>query len=187
MENLFYPTDPLFIYIHLNETSITIRDELISWLNYKPIRGDDELLNLLILELFDDYTTNNQQTSLNQNESKLQKSFVKQPSFTNESSNVTQSSFQLRQRQNVSVTSTHSIQSSSTITSKKSRQSDATIAMGNTKPTLIDTYYDLLKSLHLHITIKPVRINLKKTQTENPNDNLIGLCLPKVKLTFEWQ
>lgn len=143
------------------------------------MRGDDELLNLLILELFDDFSS--------KNESKPQKSLIKQSSFTftNESSNATQSSFTLKTRQNISVNTAYSNKSShSTIKSSRSRKSDTTIAMHNTKPTLIDTYYDLLKSLHLHVTIKPMRIYLKKTQLDNKSENTISLCLPKVNLNF---
>jgi vacuolar protein sorting-associated protein 13B len=55
--NNSYIPDPLFIYANVSQISINLRDELIYWLSYKPTRGDDELVNLLIMELFDDSIT----------------------------------------------------------------------------------------------------------------------------------
>jgi hypothetical protein len=45
------------------------------------------------------------------------------------------------------------------------------------KPTIIDTYYDLLKSLHLQISVKPVTIAFKIT--DNPLD-LVVAVLPQI-------
>lgn len=171
--NFIQKIDPLFIYANLNDTNLTIKDELISWLNYKPIRGDDELLNLLTMELVEDFNYLNEPNEKAQVESTIAKNLVKQPSFTENSTTTTYSVHQQR-LQNLSVNSVRSVSSHSTIRSKYSRtNNDTTIASENTKPTLIDTYYDLLKSIHLHITVKPVEICLQK-------NDLVVVTLPKV-------
>ncbi len=69
---------------------------------------------------------------------------------------------------NLSAQSIISISSRSTIRSSnatsKHTPHNSTIASENTKPTLIDHYYDLLKSVHLHITVRPFIINLASRQ-----------------------
>ena len=67
--------------------------------------------------------------------------------------------------------------------SKRSKHNDTTIASDNTKPTLIDTYYDLLKSLHLHISLKSVKVNLQKADVVNvDHSSLIVIILPEIRL-----
>ena len=170
--------DPLFIYANMNEINFIIRDELVFWLNYKPIRGDDELLNLLILELFED-SMSNQLIDLPP-ENKTYK--TKQLAFTTESS----SSSSFIHQPNLSSTSIKSMSSHSTIKSlhrSKTSNQETTMASDLTKPTLIDTYYDLLKSFHLHITINSVKINLinQELVSESLNSSIV-INLPRVDI-----
>lgn len=165
--------DPLFIYVNMNETNAIIRDELISWLNYKPIKGNDELLNILILEMFEDYNYQAIDQSLDSetgNKSAKQTPNSKH-SFSQQSSTVSVSSHHIQhQHSNLSM---HSIRSGASGSTMRSRITLASM-QDNAKPTLIDTYYDLLKSLHLHVSIKPMKLNLSKDET-----NCV-ITLPKI-------
>ncbi|CAF0864916.1 unnamed protein product, partial [Brachionus calyciflorus] len=144
-ENSYIP-DPLFIYLNLNESSIQIRDDFIKWFNYKPsTKGDSELLNLLVLDLFDDV-----------------------PNIDKADDNMNL----LSQRGRTSKTPSEHFETSS---SKKSviyhhvtqRNLNHDESLYNHKPTLIDTFYDLIKALHIQISIKPIRIELNHSSTSN--------------------
>ena len=162
----------------MNEINFIIRDELVFWLNYKPIRGDDELLNLLILELFEDSMSNQLIDLPPENKTYKSKPFA----FTTESSGS--SSF--IHQPNLSCTSIKSMSSHSTVKSlhmSRASNQETTMASDLTKPTIIDTYYDLLKSFHLHITINSVKINLINQELVNESLNSsIVINLPRVDI-----
>ncbi len=84
------------------------------------------------------------------------------------SQSSTVSSHYIQHHNTVSIQSIRSGASNSTVQSRRSVQKDnVTIAsVENAKPTVVDTYYDLLKSLHLHISMKPIKVNLDKADTE---------------------
>jgi len=150
LNNGSYIPDPLFIYAKINKMNFTIRNELIDWLNYKPTRTDDELLNSLILELFDDY---NYYDSVSQNNKSRQ-------------IDVSQSSLS-------SLKSSQNFRSIEVVSVSQSINNDSNLRIP--KPNLIDTYYDLIKSFHLFISIEPVTLTF---QTET--NELIVFNMPKI-------
>lgn len=147
-----YIPDPLFIYCKLNQITLSIKDELIDWLSYKPTRSDDELLNSLILELFDDYTyydTNNQQkSSANLNQSNT---------INTVTSQLSSSSSLYKLKSSIGSSTQFSRPISSTVKKEKVNSKPSTAAA---LPSLIDTYYDLVKSFHLNVNIEPIQIEL---------------------------
>jgi hypothetical protein len=53
----YYIPDPLFIYANLNEINVQLIEPLLNWINYAPEKRDNsEMLNLLVLEMFEDIT-----------------------------------------------------------------------------------------------------------------------------------
>lgn len=195
-----FSLDPLFIYANMNEINFHIREEFISWLAYKP-RGDDELLNLLILELFDDDSI---ELDLNEN---LNKSKHSASSLNKLDASLDYKSQQssVIYKQNVSIKSNRSIsvssQQSSLLRNKnlfpaptglvntgetaaktvKRIHHQKTISnIADAKPTIIDTYYDLLKSFHLQINIKPATLTFKSLKRSELNNELIVITLPQI-------
>lgn len=51
------------------------------------------------------------------------------------------------------------------------------------KPTLIDAYFDLLKSIHIQICLKPINIGFKSLSLSNSNSNkMLVVNLPQVNI-----
>ena len=169
-----YIPDPLFIYCKLNQITFSIKDELIDWLCYKPTRSDDELLNSLILEMLDDLsyydTTNNQsvnQKSANQNPTSL--SLTSQLSC---SSSLYKLKSSIGSSTQLSRPLSSTVKKERTISNTRTTPSAAT-ATAAALPTLIDTYYDLVKSFHLNVNIEPIQLELT---------NSLIVKLPKISL-----
>lgn len=152
----FYVPDPLFVYINLNNSRIQVRDDFLKWLSYKPSsKGDSELFNLLVLDLFDDVA----------NVDKIDDNY-----------NLLSS-----QRSRHSKTPSENFENSSSKRSlvyyhAKNLSQDESINSNQHKPTLIDYYYDLIQSLHVQISFGHLDINLKHDNSH------IWIRLPHVHL-----
>ena len=176
----FSKKDPLFIYANINETHFQIRDELITWLSYKPTRGDDELLNLLILELFEDLNDPDLNENLNQlNKNKLAAKTEKRTESPT-SSVIFKQNVSARSNKSYSVSSASSF-NLKTKTTKIKHEKNVTNLAG-AKPTIMDTYYDLLKSLHLQISVKPLTVTFKYSEPNKDKNDLIVMVLPQIDL-----
>lgn len=138
-ENSYIP-DPIFVYLNLNNTRIKLGDNFFKWLNYKPCaKGDNELFDLLVLDLFDD-VANVEKVDDNYNLLSSQRSrHSKTPSENMESCSSKKS-----------LVYYHG----------KSLSQDESISSNLSKPTLIDYYYDLVQSLHVQISIGSIYIDL---------------------------
>jgi hypothetical protein len=175
----------------MGEVNIQIIDQLIEWMRYKPTQGGDELLNLLILELFDETTIQQEaeQESSDPQASKLPQSFAykRLPGSVDVPISTSQQSISAK-----SAISTHSNQPL-----VRSRQVSRTTSVESTaiivgaKPTIVDTYYDLLKSFHLQITLKSIKIsfvnlnsitNLETIKSAEASKEALVLILPQVDI-----
>ena len=175
--NNSYIPDPLFIYANVSQVNLNLREELIYWLSYKPTRGDDELVNLLIMELFDDSITDpemnenlnnfkvaNQMLSSQKSE-KLVESSVSSALYRHKTITTATKSIK-----SVSVSSRSSLNTKSYIhIDQHSSLPNNTNTSPSIQPTIIDTCYDLLKSVHLQISVKPVRITFKNLDSSLTN------------------
>lgn len=166
-ENSYIP-DPLFVYLNLNEINIQLRDELLNWLNYKPTtKGDDELLNLLVLELFDDVNEPDLKENVNLL-NKLKLNSQKQKFYVQK---IDQKSIET-----ASTSSIH-IRKQKMLKVRLDESTSSVLSTSSHKPTIIDTFYDLLKTLHIQISIKPISISLNNSKESKKQ---ILLNLPQI-------
>jgi hypothetical protein len=175
----------------VNEVDLHVDDDLIKWLDYKPTRGDDELLNLLVLDLFED---------INMPPVELFKVPEKQP--LHQQPNVRLSSSKQNRKSNQTTHPNHrlnkhqhnlvssklverppqliqqhhptKLSAQSSLTSLTSTAATTTTA----KPTLFDTYYDLVKSVHLQISVRPINVNFRTTRS----DEKLEINLPQIDI-----
>ena len=143
---------------------MNVCDELIDWLSYKPIRGDDDLLNLLILDYFEDLNEPN----LSESPNKIKNWTSQNPKYTESSSSsfIQRDIYLSKSVKSVSSGSTNRSAlrlASSTIRHEASVNSSST----SSKATLIDAYYDIFKSFHLQISLKPSSLKLTSRQTKS--------------------
>jgi hypothetical protein len=187
--NNSFIADPLIFYLNLNEIQVNITDDFIKWLNYKPIRSDDEILNLLILELFDDSNvvdlsdlrSKSTPTAATAAAAKSEeKTFNKRRAGESSlnSFNTTINSRITKKSTTISQGSSYSIASQSELSKSEPLKDTNEIKKQKlpttTRTTLVDTYYDLVKSLHIQIIIKSISIQLKSSfiKNSNPNDSI---------------
>lgn len=63
-DSLYFVPDPLFIYANLNEINIQVLEPFLNWINYAPKKSDSsELLNLLVLDMFEDLSADPEMNS----------------------------------------------------------------------------------------------------------------------------
>ena len=163
----------------MNEINAQVGDEFLNWLSYKPTRGDDELLNLLVLDLIEEISVDpklvehqplQQQTMTNIRVSQKQK--------------TTALSAQSKSQQHRH----HSKLLERPILIKQPKLSNQSsliniMTPGTSKsPTICDTYYDLLKSIHLQITIKPINVNVFMNDVLNSTNQRLELNIPQIDI-----
>ncbi len=166
--------DPLFVYANINEINFQVGDAFLSWLDYKPTRGDDELLNLLVLDLFDDININTESKvtdKLSQPTNTRVTSTKQRKASTHHHRKTHQSSSKLIERP-VLIHHTK-------LTAQSSLNNLA--APASAKPTIFDTYYDLVKSIHWQISVRPISINFK-TLHGNVNSEKLQINLPQIDI-----
>lgn len=176
---IYTRTDPLFVYANVNEINVNIVDELLNWMNYKPAGSTEELLNLLVIELIEDL---NEPAASVANESLSHVSGNQQLDETRFRAGtvVTTTSVRTFETSSSSRRSSFVHVKKSTATSTSTRSSLVMIA--DSKPTLLDTIYDVLKSIHLQICIRPVNIAIRLRTRQNELNKMIWLNLPQVSV-----
>ena len=211
-----YIPDPLFVYANMNEMRVELFEELLGWLSYKPVRGDDDLLNLLVMELFDDDSADQADAGPADGEAAAAAAassavgkkikMMHDPRSQASSTMGLSSSHQLH-----SMTTTRSVGSAgSTRSSVYGRSHDATShqhhhqqqymqqqrarkmsTMSNSeqsnamRPSIVDTYYDLLKSLHVQLCLCPCTIvfkSLSRGSAAQPSSEQVVVELPCIDL-----
>jgi hypothetical protein len=163
------------VYANINEIHFQVGDEFLSWLDYKPTRGDEELLNLLVLDLFDDININTEAKASDK---------MSQPV------NIRANSSKQRKAAHAQSNTRRSLHTSKLIErpiliqhTKLTAQSSLSnlAAPVSAKPTIFDTYYDLVKSIHWQISVRPISINFRVLHG-NVSSEKLQLNLPQIDI-----
>lgn len=150
----FYIPDPIFVYLNLNSTRVKLGDNFFRWLSYKPCaKGDNELFDLLVLDLFED-VANVEKVDDNYNLLSSQRSRHSKTPSENLDSCSSKKSLVYYHAKNLSQ--------------------DESMSSNLPKPTLIDYYYDLVQSLHVQISIGSIDIDLLH------NNSSLSIALPNL-------
>jgi hypothetical protein len=160
----------LFIYANINEVNLQISDEFLCWLNYKPTRGDDEILNLLVLDLIEDVNLTS--------DFKINEPIVSAQTHTQKWAKKFPEISQLKQTKSRLIKRAVLIRQTDMKTNAESANSYITTS-STSKPTIFDTYYDLLKSIHLQITVRPINLEFRNSTMSS---KCLGLSLPQIDI-----
>ena len=171
--SVYFIPDPLFVYANLNEINIQLVKPLLDWLNYTPTKlatndtMTSELLNLLVLDMLEDIpNTADVESSLKQQQqhgsarSNIETN-TNIESVSSRSISVTAAS---KKKQSVASLNLRKQTSLTVVKSKNTSMSDDSSLVvigheyGHHKPSFIDAYFDLLKSIHIQICLKPINI-----------------------------